>query len=243
MLEELTELNYELLTKNHALAILQYDFSDQLQEIVEVLSAFRIQTSELIAGGGGEAVFTQRLRHALTEMGWPKHVFQVQTIVDGHEQEGITHEIDHVRQTENGRIALEIEWNNKDPFYDRDLENFQRLHAISAISLGVIITRGASLQSSLQTRIQNRLELDQIMSEEDLEKYGILERTTAQRKAVKKLTDRQVPFTEAFAKNFVSSKFGKATTHWDKLIDRVNRGVGNPCPLLLIGLPETILEG
>jgi len=39
----------------------------------------------------------------------------------------------------------------------------------------------------------------------------------------------------------VSNKFGQATTHWEKLIHRVERGVGNPCPLLLIGLPASIV--
>ena len=35
-----------------------------------------------------------------------------------------------------------------------------------------------------------------------------------------------------------------ATTHWRKLADRVNRGVGNPCPLLLLGLPASaVIEG
>jgi len=29
--------------------------------------------------------------------------------------------------------------------------------------------------------------------------------------------------------------------HWRKLEDRVRRGVGNPCPLLLIGLPASIV--
>ncbi len=37
------------------------------------------------------------------------------------------------------------------------------------------------------------------------------------------------------------SKFGEATTHWAKLEDRIARGVGNPCPLVLIGLPDTIV--
>ena len=40
---------------------------------------------------------------------------------------------------------------------------------------------------------------------------------------------------------FVSDKFGEATTHWRKLDDRVHRGVGNPCPLVLIGLPDSIV--
>ena len=49
----------------------------------------------------------------------------------------IVTEVDHVRSFERCRIALEIEWNNKDPFYDRDLENYKRLHADGAISVAI----------------------------------------------------------------------------------------------------------
>jgi len=45
-------------------------------------------------------------------------------------------------------------------------------------------------------------------------------------------------FEAGWAHAFVSDKFGEATTHWRKLEDRVHRGVGNPCPLLLIGIPK-----
>ncbi|MEM6620331.1 MAG: restriction endonuclease, partial [Pseudomonadota bacterium] len=44
-------------------------------------------------------------------------------------------------------------------------------------------------------------------------------------------------FADAFARSFVADKYGQATTHWEKLATRVARGVGNPCPLLMIGLP------
>ncbi|WP_428102394.1 BglII/BstYI family type II restriction endonuclease [Candidatus Rariloculus sp.] len=70
--------------------------------------------------------------------------------MDGQETESVTHEIDHVRDDAQGALALEIEWNNKDPFFDRDLENFKRLHAEGAISVGIIVTRGASLQTALR---------------------------------------------------------------------------------------------
>jgi hypothetical protein len=49
-------------------------------------------------------------------------------------------------------------------------------------------------------------------------------------------------FGKGWARAFVSDKFGEATTHWRKLEDRVKRGVGNPCPLLLIGLPLSAVE-
>jgi len=50
-----------------------------------------------------------------------------------------------------------------------------------------------------------------------------------------------VPFRDAWVDHFVSDKFGAATTHWRKLDDRIRRGVGSPCPLLLIGLPSSIV--
>jgi hypothetical protein len=48
-------------------------------------------------------------------------------------------------------------------------------------------------------------------------------------------------YLDAWVDHFVGDKFGAATTHWSKLQDRVQRGVGNPCPLVLIGLPESIV--
>ncbi len=38
------------------------------------------------------------------------------------------------------------EWNNKDPFYDRDLNNFRLLFDLRAIEVGIIITRCSHLQ-------------------------------------------------------------------------------------------------
>jgi hypothetical protein len=50
-----------------------------------------------------------------------------------------------------------------------------------------------------------------------------------------------LPFQQAWVEHFDSDKYGAATTHWRKLADRVQRGVGNPCPLVLIGLPASIV--
>lgn len=42
--------------------------------------------------------------------------------------------------------AIETEWNNKDPFYDRDLTTFRLLFELNVLSVGVIITRADELQ-------------------------------------------------------------------------------------------------
>ncbi len=184
---------------------------------------------------------TQRLRRALAELGWPKHNFIVTKTVDGVPKESTSHEIDHVRRADSGTVAFEIEWNNKDPFFDRDLENFKRLHAEGAISVGGIITRGSVMQSEMLTRVLEFGRRETLNSYDDLLRLDLAP-TRPQRNQI----DRQVvagrPFVEAWASKFVSDKFGMATTHWSKLMDRIARGVGNPCPLVLIGLPASIID-
>ncbi len=241
MLDQLEKCGFDVLTRNHAAAILAQDFPQELNLLVRVLTEFRISLAEIVTGGGGEAGPTQRLRHELSDLNWRKHNFTVGISVDGHVRAGVSHEVDHVKFAEAGALALEIEWNNKDPFFDRDLENFQRLHALSAISVGIVITRGASMQEAFLKRITAWMADAGLTGEEDLDRLGIGSRTPAQRRAVADQVTRGVPFSEAFARKFVADKFGQATTHWSKLEDRVLRGVGNPCPLLLIGLPEAIL--
>ncbi len=239
MLNQLSNLGYDIQVTNHALAVLSADFPQPMQELQAALTDFVIPVEDLIASGGGEAVSTQRLRNRLNDLAWPKHNFEFRTIVDGTELQSISHEIDHVRRSPAGTIALEIEWNNKDPFFDRDLENFQRLHSQSVISLGVIVTRGASLQGNLVTLVQDCLTKHNIECEDDLSVFEMKDRTARQRRIVQSRMEREhVSYAQAFAKAFVADKFGTATTHWEKLTERVARGVGNPCPLLLVGIPD-----
>ena len=152
--------------------------------------------------------------------------------------------MDHVRScSEAGNVALEIEWNNKDPFFDRDLENFKRLHGEGAISVGAIITRGTALQDNMKTLVSRFVTERNIKSFEDLEPYRVYT-TRRQKDTIERRMRRQrnpLSFQQAWTDHFVSDKYGTATTHWRKLEDRVHRGVGNPCPLLLIGLPPSIV--
>ncbi|MCC7328097.1 MAG: restriction endonuclease [Burkholderiales bacterium] len=240
----LIEKGFEILFISHAEAILTVDFPQALEELSSVLTGLRLPITEIIGGGGGETKFTQRLRRALAQdLGWKKHVFRVGRTIDGRELESTSHEVDHVRTLPAGTIALEIEWNNKDPFFDRDLENFKRLHAEGAISVGVLITRGTTLQANMRQVVQRFAAEQNINSYDTLTGLGY-QSTARQRNAVMKRVNRArnpIPFAIAWSDNFVSDKYGAATTHWDKLKDRVDRGVGNPCPLLLIGLPAEIV--
>jgi hypothetical protein len=244
MFEDLIKRGFQIEYRSHAKAILRVDFPSAAKELASALAEATIPIEEIIAGGGGEAKGTQRLRKALSKRGWVKTTFIVEKRINDVPRESQSHEVDHVRTfKEDQRITLEIEWNNKDPFYDRDLENFKRLHADGAISLGVIVTRGKSLHDNMRALVRRFLDERQIKSLDDMAQWGY-EPTSRQRAAITNRTTRAkdpLPFREAFADKFVSDKFGEATTHWRKLEDRLKRGVGKPCPLILIGLPDSIV--
>lgn len=241
MIERLSGRGYQIEFVAHAAAILRTDFPEALDELCAVLFDLAIPIEDLVRGGGGETVLTQSLRRAFAERGWRKHVFNITKMIDGVQRETVTHEMDHVRNFSSGNIALEIEWNNKDPFFDRDLENFKRLHAEGAISAGVIITRGETLQDSLLSLFLRFAESRGINSFADLERYGVKPKDR-QRKEVERRLKRESSFARAWAAAFCADKYGQATTHWRKLKDRTRRGVGNPCPLLLIGIPDTLVR-
>lgn len=244
MLAELEARGFECSFVCHASAILERDFPSAINDISSILSGFDVPITEIVGSGGGETKGTQRMRKAFAGAGWKKKCYEIRKIINNVERESISHEVDHVKTFKNGEVALEIEWNNKDPFFDRDLENFKRLHAEGAISLGVIVTRGTTLHASMEEFVLRFAAEQSIRSFADLERLN-LDLTGPKKKAISKQTTRRkepLPFDFAWAHNFVKSKYGEATTHWKKLIDRVQRGVGNPCPLLLIGLPASIIS-
>ena len=245
MFDALKARDFQIAFRSHAEAILAVDFPDAAAELEQVLLGVTIPIEELIAGGGGEAKVTQRLRRALSARSWRKLKFIIEKSINGAVQESISHEVDHVRTFAPDRhIALEIGWNNKDPFFDRDLENFKRLHADGAISLGVIVTRGPSLHDGMRDLVNRFLSGRGIGGFEELARWGYTP-TARQRAEISRRVDRgqnPMPFAQAFTEHFVADKFGEATTHWRKLEDRLRRGVGHPCPLLLIGLPVGVLQ-
>jgi hypothetical protein len=134
--------HYEVHESKHACAILKQDFPQEWNEIVEVLTGFRLRKSWLTVGGGRKSKVSEAIDSELYARGWVEKQFQTEILLDGHRQDSPTHQIDCFKN----RVALEIEWNNKDPFYDRDLNNFRLLFDLRAVSVGVIITRCDHLQ-------------------------------------------------------------------------------------------------
>ena len=134
--------NYEIHEWRHACAILREDFSREYKDICDVLTRFRLRKSHITVGGGRKSKVAEWIDSELTKKGWAEKNFQTSITVDNTVTESPTHAIDCFKN----RIALEIEWNNKDPFFDRDLNNFRLLFDLRAVSVGVIVTRCDELQ-------------------------------------------------------------------------------------------------
>jgi len=133
---------YEIHEWRHATAILAHEFPDEWADILDMLAGFRLCKSSITSGGGNKSSVSSSLDQFLYDRGWQEKQFQTAISVDGNPIESPTHKIDCYRN----RVALEIEWNNKDPFYDRDLNNFRLLFDLRVVSVGVIITRSDELQ-------------------------------------------------------------------------------------------------
>jgi hypothetical protein len=134
--------HYEIHEWRHASAVLATDFPDEWRDIITVLTDFRLKKSAVSVGGGNKSPIANELDAAFEARGWVEKQFQTEIVVDDRRRQSPTHKVDYYKNF----VGIEMEWNNKDPFYDRDLNNFRLLFDLQAISVGVIITRSDELQ-------------------------------------------------------------------------------------------------
>jgi Restriction endonuclease BglII len=179
--------NYHIQEVHHATAILECDFPIEYEELISVLTEFRLFRTEVKKPGGGRSPVALRLDRAFQKLGWKEHQYQTLIQVDETKRDKPTHKVDNVK----GRIAIDPEWNNKDPFFDRDLNNFRTLFERGALSVGIIITRGSELQA-------------------------------------------------LFKKLGKGKSYGNSTTHWSKLIPRLEGDSAGGCPVLCFGIKNSL---
>ena len=174
---------YRIEERGHACAILASDFPDEFRNICECLEEFVLRKSDILTPGGGRSQISIAIDGFLGARGWRPKSFDIKITVDGQPIPIPTHKIDNFKN----RVGVEVEWNNKTEFYDRDLNNFRLLNELKVLSVGVIVTRLSELQG-------------------------------------------------LFNQLGKGTSYGASTTHWDKLIPKIDGGGAGQCPLLLIGM-------
>jgi hypothetical protein len=133
---------YHVKEWRNATGVLSTACPTEWSELQAVLREFKLLKSEVRIGGGNRSLISRRIDEPLYARGWVEKEFKTSITVDENKYDSPTHAVDCFK----GGVAVEMEWNNKDPFFDRDLNNFRLLFDLRAIQVGVIITRAWELQ-------------------------------------------------------------------------------------------------
>lgn len=173
---------YEIFSYRNAASILKNSFPDQFRELTSALQNLDITKTMIRTPGGSKGPIA---KHVDTLFGhnWQEarisadlHVKlsdpkNKNRVLSQYVREGYLdgHRIDFV----NGKVALDLEWNSKDQTYDRDLYAFSAFYDAGAIDVGVIITRGSSLDNKFFRSLGKVLTKTGQMGTEDVyKKYG-----------------------------------------------------------------------
>lgn len=144
---------YELYNVNHAVEILFQAYPAEYHEILESLRTFKIQTKDILSGGGSESQIPKHVSELLRPKGWNEIQISADLLVKLHNRQTneLTektiknflsgHNIDYVKN----KVALDLEWNSKDQTFDRDLYAMRTFYECGVISCGVIVTRSEKL--------------------------------------------------------------------------------------------------
>lgn len=107
-----------------------------------MLRNFKLTKTAFKAKGGNKSPIARAIDDLFFKRQWVEKSFDIKVTADGHETLAPTHHVDYYKE----RIAVETEWNNKDPFFDRDITTFRLLFELNVLSVGIIITRADELQ-------------------------------------------------------------------------------------------------
>lgn len=140
-------------TRNAA-AIMHATNPVELQELIQILTWFKLTNADLVDAGGNKSDLAARLDKRFREMGWRegRHDTKITSVLKivpyrpaGETKARVVesvvrnegYKVDNVK----ARVALDVEWNAKDGNLDRDVGAYRALYNAGIIDVGVIITR------------------------------------------------------------------------------------------------------
>lgn len=139
--QDIREL-YEVHEWRNAAGVLVTAHPAEWDDVLHVLRTFRLYHDDVVARGRNKSIHARRIDSLFYACGWKESKFETAIKVDDTILRSPTHKVDCFKNN----VALETEWNNKDPFFDRDLNNFRLLFDLRTVDVGIIITRCTELQ-------------------------------------------------------------------------------------------------
>lgn len=168
---------FEIYSYRGAAAVLAQSFPTQFSQIIDALTRLEITKTMIRTPGGSKGPIAKYV-DTLFSKDWQEtrisadlhvrlHHAKKTILLNEYVREGYLdgHRIDFL----NGKVAVDLEWNSKDQTYDRDLYAFSAFHEAGAIDVGVLITRGISIDNQFFRSLGRVLKNDG--SEGDAEVY------------------------------------------------------------------------
>lgn len=210
--------HWEFMETNSAAAVMQAVCRAEWQDIVDVLSTYRLSAEYWLKPGGNRGDIAEQIDSLFSARGWQEARLDLETRgILLSRDDAVIGDLPPVRQegylvdNYKGRVVLDVEWNAKDGNLDRDLASYRSWHEAGVISAGVIITK-------------DRLSL-----------LKLARRIWSEYQATRPEADR----TARLPIDLTTS----TVTAFDKAQMRVRRGVMGTCPVLIVAASERTWDG
>lgn len=210
--------HWAFMETNSAAAVMQAVCPQEWADIVEVLSAYRLDPSSWLKPGGNRGDIAEQIDEEFAQRGWCEARLDLETkgilyLKSGEKlgelppvyQEGYL--VDNFKN----RVVLDVEWNAKDGNLDRDLASYRSWFEAGVISAGVIVTKDRPALLNLARRLW---------------------------------ADYQATLDEAQRNPKLPIDLSTSTvTAFDKAKMGVSRGVMGTCPVLIVAANESTWNG
>ena len=174
---------FEIYSYRNAATILSNGFPLEFSNVVGALKQLEITQKMIRLPGGGKGLIAKYVENLFPEPIWVETRITADLLVrlERAKKRGSVykeyvrrgfldgHRIDFV----SSKVALDFEWNSKDQTFDRDLYAFSTFYNAGAIDVGIILTRGESLNNEFFGKLGKVLNKDGTEGEGNVvDKFG-----------------------------------------------------------------------
>jgi hypothetical protein len=210
--------HWTFMESNSAAAVMKAVCPGEWQDIVDVLSQYRLDPQRWLRAGGNRGDVAAEIDDLFHQRGWRETRLDLSTtgILIGKDGQKVgelppVYQEGYLVDNFKGRIVLDVEWNAKDGNLDRDLAAYRSWFDAGVISAGVIITKDRLPLLNLARRLWSEYQ-DTVPEAEKNARLPI---------------------------DLITS----TVTAFDKAQLRLRRGVMGSCPILIVAANEATWNG
>lgn len=210
--------HWAFMESNSAAAVMHAVCPDEWNDIVEVLSTYRLDPSSWLKPGGNRGDVAEQIDDEFAKRGWNETRLDLETrgILYSRDNELIgelprVYQKGYLVDNFKNRVVLDVEWNAKDGNLDRDLASYRSWFEAGVIAAGVIITKDRLSLLSLARRLWSAYQ-------------------------------QTLPPGERSSRLPIDLSTSTVTA-FDKAEMRIKRGVMGTCPVLIVAANEMTWNG